>query len=457
MKRKEILIALAVFFAVFLSLAAFIKSRPLPDEGHYLDYAFYANQGEIPYVDFFDHHPPGITILFSPIINGIDFFSARILVMLLNSASALIVFFLAKRFFGRLSAFFSVFFFICFIGIFGGFWFINEPFMLFLLVSPIFLLVTFDSEKSVFAAGFLAFSSLLFKHTFFWFLLPLAAYVYFRNKKKQSPERTILFLAGGATVALLFAFWVFSLGNFSGLFQDLISYNLENSEGLMRFFSLKELFFFAALMLPFAGYLLFERKNLLSMQPEKKLFLAVSFFCLFNLFPFFGLNRLIPFLGISSVFSGAFFWRLFEKNRLFSIALVFCFAVLPVSFAFLYGFHDDFSGLESVAAKLLPYEKPIFVYPAVPEIYFLSKKPHVSKYLWVWPWNSGKKFIAEMLSDFEGKDFVFACFSPAEEADAVPFAGFLEKNCSLSETIPLKEKLYYTYGFVQIYDCMPKK
>ena len=440
---------LVIFLITLLLLVMFINSRPMPDEGHYLSYALYAGRGETPYKDYFDHHGIGMTLTFQLIAEQINIQQAKLIIIILNSINVCLIFLISKKIYDYNTAIMSALYFMVFIPIFGGVWVINENVMLFLLLIVLFLLTHYKTNVCLLLAGIITTTIPLFKQTFVWFVVPIIGFLWLKKRNIK------MYFAGMTITIFLFGLYVFLTNDVNVIYQHLIVYNIDNAKLLMRMLSVKEMLVCVVMLLPLIGFLLIKIKQ--EMTVIQKTVLAVGLLTLTNLFPFAGLSRLIIFLGVMAIPMGGYLNQIKEYNKKILIIVITIFLLTLSVCVLVYSLKDDYSELENITVKLKKYDSPLFVYPAVPELYFMTKSSHASRHLWVWYWDAQDKYQEEIVSQLKSKEHVFVYFKALTEDEPNKINQYVKTNCELKETIRLEKALYNTFIKTEIYECNKNK
>lgn len=207
--QKMIRIALLCLLAVavtFLLVTSFI--RPIAqDEGVFLTIGNSLASGKVPYSDFFDHKPPGIYYLFSLIALtfGKNILVFRVVLLLANLFSALLVFFIAIKIKKGTEVFAALLFLISLI-FFEGNYLVAEPFLVFFLLLGLFCLLLYEENKKLpflILAGFFLAVMCLFKQTAFLSFVPIVLYLII---SKYKSKEVALFLLPVALVGLAVLF-----------------------------------------------------------------------------------------------------------------------------------------------------------------------------------------------------------------------------------------------------------
>src|SRR3989338_225295 len=137
---------IAAAATVLLSLG-FLQARPFPDEGIFVTGGWLASQGLLPYRGFFDIHGPGIFFVLGSFyrllgsglgpglgldLAGMDLLLAgRLLAVLVNAATLLAIYFLARKIFDAWTGALAVVLHAVWLPVFYGFWAVIEPFTAF--------------------------------------------------------------------------------------------------------------------------------------------------------------------------------------------------------------------------------------------------------------------------------------------------------------------------------------
>ena len=92
-----------ILFLILFTLHILFLYKPISrDAGAYLTIASGILKGKLPYVDYFDHKPPGIYYCISFFLSiEKTIYAAKIGTMLFNITTALILFFIGKKFWNK--------------------------------------------------------------------------------------------------------------------------------------------------------------------------------------------------------------------------------------------------------------------------------------------------------------------------------------------------------------------
>jgi len=464
---------LALAIIALLCLASFVNlsdARPFFDEGIYLTSGWLTASGQAPYTDFFAHKMPGIFFALAAIFYfSATLFAARLFMSLIAVLVLLLIFFTAKQIFDEKTALASASLFAVWSAFLGSFWTVIEPFLvLFSLLGFFFFWKYFKEQKAghIFLAGLFIGISFLFKQTMLLFaiaffvlaLLIIKFYSKQKIQKKVFPTALLGFLIPIA----IFVFFLLAANSLPAFLENVFGYYT----GMLDFFSIitidykfiPALLFFSFLPLS----LLFLKKAI----PEQKISLLLlwAFFIamLSNLLPLRGCClHFIPFLPSVAIISGFTVSKTLELKKKPLLAYAGIAIVLSLSFAVFYQANfslpeHNFESLQEVSAYIqentVPEEK-IAVFPASPEIYFLtSRMPGLRQLHFFDP--CPEKCQAYSLEDFEKKrPKLVVYFTVNNELGSDSWVkGFLEQEYNLRKTKNLKHPLYNHYNYALIFE-----
>ncbi|MBS3063659.1 MAG: glycosyltransferase family 39 protein [Candidatus Diapherotrites archaeon] len=453
---------IAAAATVLLSLG-FLQARPFPDEGIFVTGGWLASQGLLPYRDFFDIHSPGIFFVLGSFyrllgsglgldLAGMDFLLAgRLLAVLVNAATLLAIYFLARKIFDAWTGALAVVLHAVWLPVFYGFWAVIEPFTAFFSALSVLALHRVVAEKrreplDLLWLGLALGFTLVFKQTLLVFVaamvLVAAAYlIAYRQTRHLVSLKTLAAVAGLAT-PLLLVLLPYALSNaLPALMQQTLSYAVENA-GLLSNPGLKAEYLAVPLLLFFftpLGFYWAARKGLNPFDSafwERVILFAWLLSTLPNLFPFVGCcHHLLPLSPPAAIISAGVVMKIMGNHypRLKKVAFLALLLVLALN-AFvalrLVG-KDEFKGVKEVAAFLQANSTQrdrIFVVHDDPEVYFLAQRLPATKYIY-YPFLSPQGFQgmqAEIKADLQAfKPWFVVDFSgtgeplnPARNAEA---------------------------------------
>lgn len=219
---------------LFIFLLVFLLHLPYTQSSHpnlHLDEAYYIHQGQLIsqgetiYVDFISDKPPGIAYTFSLLfgIFGESIIAVRLLTALINSFSAITIYYIGKNLFDRRTGFFSSLFF----GFalvhpsLSSYYGLTEPYMVFLSNLSILFFIKSLSESNrlgYFISGIFVTMSFLMKQPgcLTIFILYLISYQSsITNIRYEKFLSAILASFGSLLSLLLVCLYLYKIGNFN--------------------------------------------------------------------------------------------------------------------------------------------------------------------------------------------------------------------------------------------------
>ncbi len=232
--------ALLLILMLQLALNYFIGSRNfIIDEGQFLTYSWLSSNGWKMYVDYVDHHAPGLALLgeFLFRIFGVSLFIARITVNAVQLATTIVLFLLAKKMFDEKTALVSCIIFVFTSIVFGGYAFTIQPFSAFFLITAVFLFYRAyfekkQNKKDLVLLGIVFGFAVVFRHSYFFALALFAVYgaaLDLKNKKglNDIAVRNLAILSGFVIPVSLVVLWLYYQGSLSEAFYWIFKYNQE--------------------------------------------------------------------------------------------------------------------------------------------------------------------------------------------------------------------------------------
>lgn len=217
------LLALWLCFGYFFVLSF---QKPLyQDEGVFLAIGKGMAEGRLPYSDFWDHKTPGIYFLWSALypLFGTRVIFYQIFTWLCNFLSAILVFGLAEKL-KQGSGKFAAIFFLCALVFFEGNYLTVGPFLGFLTILAVWLVLFYQQKRAFFAAGAVLGVAILFKQTAVLGLLPFLIYFLWQKKFRE----TVFFIIGWAAPIIVSIIYFWSRGVLAEFWQQAFVASFQN-------------------------------------------------------------------------------------------------------------------------------------------------------------------------------------------------------------------------------------
>lgn len=220
----------------FLLLAIFMSISGLffpvhHDEGVFLTISGQMSKGYVPYLDYFDHKPPGIylVLMLLKIIFGQSILIIRSFVLIVNLISSILIYFIGRRLFSFKAGLFSAVVYMIINPVFQGNFSLTEPFVnLFILASfvKIIELRKYYSLLNIFLVGLLLGIASIFKQAALVLIPVYLFFVVFNNNRLLN--NFIVFLSALISPYLIVFLVLNIYGAVSEAFQQIFVFNLVN-------------------------------------------------------------------------------------------------------------------------------------------------------------------------------------------------------------------------------------
>ena len=479
-KKKVLLLLFALFLFQFFLIAGLWHQRPLPDEGRYLTTGWLISKGKVPFKDTFSPKPPAIEFVAAGLFTafGPSLFAARMFIAFIAVIQLALIFALAKKAFGEKPALIASLFYCLWSLAFSAYWMVIGPFLALISTAAIFFAYLYlyqkPCSKNAFLLGLFLGLDVLFKQTMLPFalgmLLVVLAISLFGRKRLPSASETVSAIIGLAAMPLLFLLYLFATGSFS-FFVEAMLFPFTQLNNFAEVTVDTKLLIAVAAFVAVPLSLLGMWKNLLGKKVNR---LVIYFSVLWFVFSFSNALpfrscciHLLPALPAASIFAGFMIARGVKKGRgslgadllkAFSIALI----ILSVfSVAFFYQAFSSpeysFTDLENVASYVKQNSASndnIMVFPATPELYFLSQRmPSARQFIFFDPCDEQcQQPVVEELSFNSPKLMVFfSADSQYAGSDMEKMLEFREQNYFLLKVLELEQPVYKTYGYAFIF------
>lgn len=481
-RRIAVFLLILIVIQIFL-YANLIYSRPFADEGDFITQGWLTSIGGVPYRDFFNIKMPLIHLalsfifmLFSP---GLA--TARILMIVVSVLQSLLIFFLAKRFFGEATAFVSAAFFIVWSVIFHGFWTTIAPF--YSLIATVSIMLTylylFEKQKLLylFLLGFFISLGIFTKQTFLF--IPIAIMIYFiifnnysKIKIKIGRRHFLAFFVGFLIpAALIFLYFyinnaIWDFVNMTVFYQlSRLESNLLISPLSIRALAVLALFFS---FLPFAAFVVYKKFKEDERQKYILILLLLWFvFSFFNALPLRGFSfHLLPVLPAAAILFGFALdstFKNFNNSRylLLRFALL---AFLLLSFSALILFEFEYTREQHT---FLVYEEAvevvelhtseqdtIFTFPEMADVYYMTKRKPATYVTFFFDLLGDKQLMDRTVNELAlNKPRLIIYFKEKEDSTySLQIDSFIGQNYALLKKIKLKHPLYNFYNYAFVYE-----
>ncbi|KKQ93642.1 MAG: hypothetical protein UT66_C0027G0003 [candidate division CPR2 bacterium GW2011_GWC1_39_9] len=382
--RKRLPYIVFIFFGVFTSglfLLSFLKPL-MQDEGVFLKIASGLNNGQLPYLNYFDHKNPAIYYLFAVFLKiSTSALSLKIFLLITNLCSIFLISKISSKI--NPKAFYpALFLSLLAFTFFEGNFLITEPFGIFFLLLSLYLFLNNILTYAPFLSGLLACIAFLFKQTFIVNIAVLA-FFYFKKDKRSFLDFSAGFLASLLALILYFA----KIDILSSFFNQAYVLNFTAYPKEPLFYVVKKLSFTFLQTLPlwFLFILSFTKKI-----REGKLtifyamFFAPTLLFLTRHYPHYWI-QIIPFAIIPAAFA---ITKIYNEKKIFNLFLVI--TALSLFIASIWFFKDTNFNIKklkeekaaTIFLKNLP-EKQMIAENQFVSFYFLTGKNPVNKYLYL--------------------------------------------------------------------------
>ena len=365
-------------------------------------YPYLTNHGLIPYLNIFDQHFPGL--MFFPINLGNLGMTTPEMARLWQYGvvifTQVILYFVARKFFGSKKAIIANVFFLLWQPFFEGWVLWIDSFL------PIFTLLSlyFLKSKKLFWSGLLLGLALLFKQVLIPLIVLVAVYIIFKEKK----FKPLLIFGLGIIIPVFFlALYITNLGIWRDFIFWTITFNMTTFGQMGRKYGTLSQIIRVLGVYGFSLLVYFEkkfRKDALLIG----IFLIGSLGSIYARFDFVHLQPSLPFAALLS--TGAVIW-LFRKKYLKYLIVVYILASIFLQLRFFQGFMgnkvfffgDSEKKIVAEIQKLSVPNDKIFAFGTLPHIYQMADRlPPGKVFVFQFPWfmiEAENKILTGIISD----------------------------------------------------------
>lgn len=399
MKKNHLTYWLFFFFLTFLCILILKESfyKPLAqDEGVFLTITQEILKGQTPYLDFFDHKPPGIYFILLPVIFlfGKNILAIKIFLFFTNLVSAYLVFLIANQFKKGAGLFASVIFLFVLM-FYEGNYIIAEPFMTAFILGSFYFLNDFlkhGNNKKIWISGFLSGVAMLIKQVAVVNFFILGIFFLLKTKKIKNFS---IFLFSAFIIWIPIILWLYAKGAFNDALDQIIILNFTSypSEPFLKVISS----FFETFIKTFPIWF-FSLIYFLNVKKNKNILPVI--FLIFLPIPLFFVRhyshywiQIIPFVAVLASLGADLFFN--NKNHFINKKVIKYFFLIIIIFNMI-GNYKLFSWYtnkvntpkirdQKEAVKFINNNKgkKILTENQFTGFYFLTEKKNINKYLYI--------------------------------------------------------------------------
>jgi len=236
---------LCLLLAAQLGLHAAVAGRYIfSDELNYMSYGERIHGGQVIYRDFFETHAPGNAFL-AALLYGLPdpWLGARLLVGAVQAATTFLIFIIGLRISGKPAALVAAFLYALWEPVFGGMWFVAEPFVSLLFTAAMlcaFLLPKRERAAGLFLWGLFTGAAVVFKLKAGWLALISASFLIWQGMLRRRGD-AVAFAGGFVLPVAAVAACLLAQGAAGNAVRNLSAYVIaEASSGYAGFFTLSE-------------------------------------------------------------------------------------------------------------------------------------------------------------------------------------------------------------------------
>lgn len=419
MRNEKIILTLSIVIIGILHIIFLFKpvSR---DAGAFLTIASGILKGNLPYVDYFDHKPPGVYYLLASFLAlKKSIYAAKLGTMLFNMAASVVLFFIGKKLWNKEVGILSAIFYLTGLLVYEGYYVLTEPFLAFFSSLAILCFVEHYHTKKypyLFLSGIMIGISMLFKQTG---ILTLFGIFFFYLLEIIKSKRIVLHIKDGAMLSMGFllpivlaSFYFYSVNALNDLIYCVFSVNLHsygtNSIVAFLYYNYNDLFYFPLIwILSISGVVIAMIQHfktyIYNKNQNKEIFISIML--IFSAIPI--VIRQYPhyyiqILPFASLLASYTIFKLkepiksiLESDRLKIVAIFVILALIAPTLVQIsigaysvksYNLNDELEIADYIKSHTKPDEK-IFVIAAQPEYYFLSNREPMNKNIYLLPIN----------------------------------------------------------------------
>jgi 4-amino-4-deoxy-L-arabinose transferase-like glycosyltransferase len=427
LRNEKIILTLSIVIIAILHII-FLFKPVSTDAGAFLTIALGILKGNLPYVNYFDHKPPGVYYLLASFLSlENSIYAAKLGTMLFNMATAITLFFIGKKLWNEQVGILSSIFYLAGLLVYEGCYILTEPFLAFFSSLAILCFVEYYSTKKysyLFLSGIMIGISMLFKQTgiltlfgiFFFYLLGII-----RSKQVNIYIKNDIILSIGFLLPIvLTVFYFYSVNALNDLIYCVFSVNLHSypTAGVLTFLycNYLNIFQFPLIwILSISGVVIavvhhfkaYDNKN-----QNKEIFISILF--VFSAIPI--VIRQYPhyyiqILPFASLLASYTIFKLkepmksiFESDRLKIVAIFVILVLLAPTLVQIsigtyslksYNLNDEMKIADYIKSHTKPDEK-IFV-TGQPKYYFLSDREPMNKNIYLFPINLNNTYTEESI------------------------------------------------------------
>lgn len=212
------------FVLIVLALIFFSLFKPISqDEGVFLTIGRGITSGKIPYLDFFDHKPPGIYYLFAALfpLFGKNILFYRIFLWTINIISAFLIAKIAQKYLEK-EGIIAGLIYLYLLLYFEGNYLIAEPFVAFFTLLSLWVLLSEKRWKYFWSGASIA-MAILFKQTAIIGLAILVTYIFVKEKSLKKVGQFLLPIAMSVIFLIM---WMWQKGALAEAYNQIIVLNL---------------------------------------------------------------------------------------------------------------------------------------------------------------------------------------------------------------------------------------
>lgn len=384
------------------------------DGGAYLTVSQGILRGQLPYVDFIDHKPPGIYYIFALFLwvwNSV--WMIKISLILINLSTAFILYLIATKLWNGYTGVIAGLFYLTGLIIYNGYMVLIEPYMSFFISLSFFGYVLFYQSKEpkyLFLSGLMVGIATILKQPALFLFFGLLLCINLINQTRNLKNNT--YLVSGFSIPILITTIYFYI---NGALEDLIFNVFTLNAGFYKFSGVAEFLYYNILanfnmfpllwLLTISGVAITARHWRQINHPS-----IISILLLFSFAPVMtghGASYYIGILPFASLLaahvSGCSLTAIGKNQKTFAIVLI-LFLSLPVLaqigtqviYFKSHNLNDEIQIANYIKANTDKEEK-IFVMPADAEYYFLSDREPMGKNYWILPISQNKTWSQESI------------------------------------------------------------
>lgn len=428
MRNKKIILTLSIVVIIGILHTIFLFKPVSRDAGAFLTIASGVLKGNLPYVDYFDHKPPGVYYLLASFLalkNSI--YAAKLGTMLFNMATAVVLFFIGKKLWNKEVGILSAIFYLTGLLVYEGYYILTEPFLAFFSSLAILCFVEHYYTKKcpyLFLSGIMIGISMLFKQTG---ILTLLGIFFFYLLEIIKSKRIVLHIKDGAMLSMGFllpivltSFYFYSVNALNDLIYCVFSVNLHsygtNSIVAFLYYNYNDLFYFPLIwILSISGVVIAVVQHFKTYNKNQNKETFISIMLIFSAIPI--VIRQYPhyyiqILPFASLLASYTIFKLkepiksiLESDRLKIVAIFVILVLIAPTLVQIsigtysvksYNLNDEMGITDYIKFHTKSDEK-IFVIAAEPKYYFLSNREPMNKNMFLLAINLNNTYTEESI------------------------------------------------------------